>query len=101
MRTPSLFALSSRFDGADYDPARDHDRLTKQLGRVYSFMLDGQWRTLRDISEATGVPEASASAQLRHLRKPRFGGYTIDRQRKGLDRGTYEYRIRPRLGSPV
>ena len=31
----------------------------------------GDWRTLRSIADCTGDPEASVSAQLRHLRKDR------------------------------
>ena len=94
MRTPSLFGMAPRFDGAVYDPALDHDRLSKQLGRVFALIRDGQWRTLRDIAESTGDPESSISAQLRHLRKARFGSYTIDRRRTTATGATYEYRLR-------
>jgi hypothetical protein len=45
MRTPSLFDVSPRFDGPAYDPALDHARLSKQLGRVFDAMQDGAWRT--------------------------------------------------------
>lgn len=82
-----------RFDGADYIPARDDVRLTKQLERIFELMKDGRWRTLRDIAYATGDPEASISAQLRHLRKPRFGAWTVDKQH--VENGLYEYRVRP------
>jgi len=54
-------------------------------------MKDGTWRTLAEISETTGDPPASVSAQLRHLRKPRFGGYTVDRRHMGG--GLYQYRL--------
>lgn len=83
-----------RFDGHVYDPAMDNNRLTKQLGRVYSLMVDGQWRTLQEIAAFTHDPEASVSAQLRHLRKPRFGSYTIKRRPRG-DRsvGLFEYQL--------
>lgn len=83
-----------RFDGATYDPAFDNDRLEKQLGRVYDCMSDGQFRTLQEIAQITHDPEASISAQLRHLRKPRFGSYVVERQHRG-DRsdGLYEYRL--------
>jgi len=37
-------------------------------------MIDGTWRSLSDIREALGYPEASISAQLRHLKKGKFGG---------------------------
>ena len=82
-----------RFDGAVYDPQFDEARLEKQLGRVWSVVQDGRWRTLREIAQQTHDPEASISAQLRHLRKTRFGGYTIDKRNRGdRSRGLYEYR---------
>ena len=65
----------AKFNGAVYDPDYDDARLTKQIGRVYDCMKDGKWRTLQEISNITGDPVASISAQLRHLRKERFGKY--------------------------
>lgn len=82
-----------RFDGAVYDPALDDDRLRRQLGRVWALMRDGRWRTLFQIAAATGDPETSTSAQLRHLRKPRFGRYTVQKRRRTATGGTYEYRL--------
>ena len=88
----SLF--EPRFDGPVYDPQFDHERLKKQMGRIYSFMRGGVWHTLSEIATATGDPEASVSAQLRHLRKPRFGGYKIDKQHRGeRAAGLWEYRL--------
>lgn len=83
-----------RFAGATYNPAYDDKRLEKQLGRVYECMANGQWHTLTEISQHTHDPEASISAQLRHLRKPHFGSYTINRRHRG-DRsiGLYEYQL--------
>lgn len=80
-----------RFDGADYVPERDDVRLSGQLLRIIDCMKSGQWRTLASIARITGDPEASISAQLRHLRKPRFGGHTVERRHLG--RGLYEYRV--------
>ena len=54
-------------------------------------MCDGKWRTLQQISQVTGDPEASVSAQLRHFRKPRFGAHTIEREY--VNRGLYLYRL--------
>lgn len=94
MRMPSLFDTIPRFDGAAFDPALDQARLTKQLGRVFDLMRDGCWRTLREISAGTGDPESSISAQLRHLRKPRFGSYTVQKRRCDLpESGCFEYRL--------
>lgn len=80
-----------RFNGADYDHARDAGRLSVQMDRVFACIQDGKARTLRQIADATGDPEASVSAQLRHLRKARFGGFTINKEHQG--RGLYLYRL--------
>lgn len=80
-----------RFNGADYVPGRDNPRLTSQLQRIWNLMSDGSWRTLHQIGEATEDPEASISAQLRHLRKERFGAHQVERRHIG--NGLYEYRL--------
>ena len=83
-----------RFDGPAYDPALDRERLTGQLYRVWWLMRDRAWRTLPEIAEATGDPEASISAQLRHLRKARFGAHQVDKRRRGSPKsGLWEYRV--------
>jgi len=57
-------------------------------------MRDGEWRTLGEISEATGHPEASVSARLRDFRKPRFGGHTVNRRRgKWVGGSWWEYQL--------
>ena len=82
------------FDGADYIPKYDQERLTGQLLEIFEFMSDQGWHTLKEISESTGSPEASASAQLRNLRKTRFGGYIIERKRsENRESGLYYYRL--------
>ena len=82
------------FDGADYIAQRDQQRLAGQILRVYEVMADGRWRTLRELADASGAPEASASAQLRNLRKARFGRHEIQRQLCGASGlGLYEYRL--------
>lgn len=83
-----------RFNGSDYVPALDRARLTGQIERIYHAIKDGKWRTLREIQELTGDPEASISAQLRHLRKERFGGHTLNKQRRGEPKnGLFEYQL--------
>lgn len=85
---------SKHFNGAEYVPALDDKRLTGQILRVFALMVDGRWRTLDEISRATGDPAASVSAQLRHLRKDRFGGHTVNRQARGdRTRGLFEYQV--------
>ena len=80
-----------RFNGADYVSTRDDVRLTGQLQRVFALMKDGRWRTLGAIEVATGDPAPSISAQLRHLRKARFGGHTVNRRYIG--EGLYQYQL--------
>jgi hypothetical protein len=83
----------TRFNGSDYVAARDDVRLTGQLLRIWNVVSDAQWRTLPEISAATGDPEASISAQLRHLRKERFGAHTVEKIHMG--NGLYRYRVIP------
>ena len=80
-----------RFNGADYNADRDNARLSGQLRRIWEIVIDGRWYTLKDIAIRTGDPEPSISAQLRHLRKPRFGGYIVEREY--IANGLYKYRV--------
>ena len=83
--------LRPRFDGSDYVPERDDARLTGQLLRIVQCMNDSRWRTLPDIERETGAPAASISAQLRHLRKPRFGGHAVNKDYMG--NGVWQYQL--------
>lgn len=76
-------------DGQTFEPKRDRKRLNKQAQAVYNLMADRRWRTLAEISEKTGYPEASVSARLRDFRKSKFGGYQIDREYLGNGRWWY------------
>ena len=78
-------------NGPDYVPPRDDHRLTRQHERIFGLMRDGVWRSLAEIEAATGDPPASVSAQLRHLRKPRFGGHTVAKRYAGD--GLFLYRL--------
>ena len=59
------------------------------------------WLTLEELAKLTHYPPASISAQLRHLRKPEFGGYEVEKRQRlsgrilhGEDFGTvWEYRL--------
>lgn len=82
-----------RFGGATYDHARDSVRLSKQWRDVWRYASDGEWYTLRGLAALTGHPEASISARLRDLRKPRFGGHTVERQY--VEGGLWMYRVTP------
>ncbi len=96
------------FDGSTYEPKFDATRLRGEMARVYQCLagfltheegkgwvrLPGQWRTLREISDLTGDPEASISARLRDLRKAKFGAHTVNRRRRGdPTKGVFEYQL--------
>ena len=86
----------TRFDGGTYQPELDYERLSRQHVRVKTAMSDGRWRTLDEIAAITGDPQASISARLRDLRKPKFGCLLVERQRRGDGRrGLFEYRVNP------
>lgn len=99
MNQPSLFAGSDAYGmpipvGATFDPALDGPRLNAQARRVFAAMKGGAWMTLGELSAATGDPEASVSARLRELRRPEFGGYAVNRRRRGeAKRGLWEYQL--------
>jgi hypothetical protein len=83
-----------RFDGSSYDPSKDDVRLTGQVLRVFNCMKDGRWRTLGEIEVLIRDPQSSISAQLRHLRKERFGSHTVSKQIRGdRETGLYEYQL--------
>jgi hypothetical protein len=82
------------FDGSTYEASKDHGRLWRQLDGVRASMRNGTWMTLSEMEEQTGFPQASISARLRDLRKPKFGGYTVERRRRGP--GLHEYRLVPK-----
>lgn len=85
-----------RFDGATYEPKTDNPRLSSQMSRVFDLMRDQEWRTLCEIEAGTGDPAASVSAQLRHLRKARFGHHTVNkRPRTNRESGLWEYQLIP------
>jgi hypothetical protein len=82
----------------------DVRRLCTQMERVRDHMLQaaahGRWLTLSEIRAALEAtwrcrfPEASVSAQLRHLKKPVFGAYRLEKRRRhGPGYGLFEYRL--------
>jgi hypothetical protein len=88
------------FDGRTYDRDEDYQRLGHQMKRVFDVMKDGAWRSLQDVARQTGDPEASVSARIRDLRKEKFGGWIIARQRRVTShmappksRGSWIYRL--------
>lgn len=83
--------MPMRFDGSDIHQLRDGVRLTGQLERIMNCLNLGSWWTLNQLMQQTGDPPASISAQLRNLRKERFGGHVIEK--RYVDSGLYEYRL--------
>lgn len=82
------------FDGPDYIEKYDQKRLTGQMLRIFNLMKDGTFRTLSEIEQITGDPQASISAQIRHLKKPRFGGHEVNKRRRGdPSNGLFEYQL--------
>jgi hypothetical protein len=89
-----LFTTQAKFDGPVYEARFDQARLTGQILRVFGLMSDARWRTLREIEDTTNDPAASVSAQLRHLRKQRFGAHTVEKRARGERvTGLWEYRL--------
>ena len=79
-----------RFDGSDIEPC-DNVRLTGQILEIYSLVKDGKKRTLREIADLTGYGESSVSAQLRNLRKDKFGNHQVEKERTATNGGTWVY----------
>jgi hypothetical protein len=85
----------------------DRETMRTQLETVRDIMLSAAdcdaWLTLTEISRMTRYGEASISAQLRHLRKPEFGGFCVEKRRRDGEctefnasisaPGKWEYRI--------
>ena len=80
-----------QFDGHTYNHLQDSFRLHRQLGKVWDVVKNGAWSTLREIAAQIGAPEASVSARLRDLRKPKFGSNIVEREHTG--QGLYRYRL--------
>ena len=59
-------------------------RVRTQRDVVRDVMLSanecGAWLTLAELRAMTRYPETSISAQLRHLKKPQFGNYELEKQ---------------------
>lgn len=83
------------FDGETFDRKLDGKRLARQLDKVRELMLDGQWRTLRQIADAIGCSESSASARLRDMRKAPPHGYGADvkRARDRVNKALWWYKL--------
>jgi biotin operon repressor len=81
------------FDGETFSPEADGARLSRQLDRVKEKMRSGDWHTLSALAASVEASEASVSARIRDLRKPRNGGYTVLRRRVAGIPGLWEYKL--------
>jgi hypothetical protein len=90
-KAPTIPPAAHAYNGPEYQPSRDYARLAGQTLAVYNAVKDGQWRTLDQIATMADAPVASVSAQLRHLRKPKFGSHVIERRH--VANGLFEYRM--------
>lgn len=98
-----MSARVSHFDGRTYAARDDHARLASQLQRVAHVLVNTDWVTLEEIrrvvdrlagigrDEPGGATEAAISARIRDLRKPKFAGVAIDRDRR--TGGLWFYRV--------
>lgn len=94
MTQADLFNQPPHFDGPEYVPEFDQERLTGQIKRVFACMSDGVFRTLAEIELITNDPQASISAQLRNLKKLRFGGHILNKRPRGdRESGLWEYQL--------
>lgn len=88
------------FKGGTISIPFDLERLNAQMRRVHQCMADGAWKTLRQIADETGDPEASVSARLRDYRSNAYLSryYRMESERvPGLERrGHWRYRVKPK-----
>ena len=78
--------------GDSYKSKIDGQRIKQQHESIKKLMLDGVWRTLYEVENLTSFPQASISAQLRHLRKQKFGAYIVQKRRR-KNKGLWEYKV--------
>ena len=81
----------SDFDGETFRQDRDGQRLFRQLEAVKALMADGRWRSYTEIAQALDIPQASASARVRDLRKVKFGAYLVEKRYDGD--GLWRFRV--------
>ena len=82
------------FDGDDYVANRDNTRLTNQIDKVRMYMENAGYLTVKQIAADLKQPEPSVSAQIRNLRKDRFGARTVNREYRG--NGCYAFKLEPK-----
>ena len=87
------------FKGETVNIVFDAARLNRQMRRVHEVMIDGIWRTLREIEAQTGDGQASISARLRDYSSNEYlrQRFIKERRRRGDPKlGIHEYRVTAR-----
>ena len=91
-RTERAELLGVAFDTVTMEAAVA--RVQELSGIVFDPRVVAAFKEAYLAGELKGDPEASASAQLRHLRKPRFGSHTVEKRNRGArEFGLWEYRL--------
>lgn len=74
----------------------DEPRTLPNQDRILNLVIDGVWRTYREIGDATGLPPETIGSHLRNLRMEKGGGYVLCRKpRMKREDGLYEYQMLP------
>jgi hypothetical protein len=67
-----------------------HSARRRQRDVLCDVMLSARecetWLTLDELAKLTHYPPASISAQLRHLRKPQFGAFVVEKRPRKMGR---------------
>jgi hypothetical protein len=86
-----------------------HSARRRQRDVLCDVMLSARecetWLTLEELTKLTHYPPASISAQLRHLRKPQFGAFVVEKRPRKMSRdlrgedfgAVWEYQLTRRL----
>jgi hypothetical protein len=94
-RPPAPQSILGDRGGVTFHRPRDGRRLNKQAQAVWNVMRDGNWYTLRQLSDLTGYPEASVSARYRDFSKPEFQDPKLKwhTEREHVSKGLWRYRL--------
>lgn len=85
------------------DPGQDHGAREPhpQLDAVWQVVRDGLWYSIEDIALLAGCAPTSASARLRDLRKPKYGGWDVERAYAGGKQWRYRVREKAAAARPA
>jgi hypothetical protein len=77
--------------GKDTEP-EEAARYTEQMKQILRLMLDGAWRSKKEIRVALGFDEdVAVDSRLRDLRKSQYGALEVTCQKQGK---VYRYKLR-------